>query len=127
MTDGFTRRAIDFVRRHRDERFFLHLAHYAPHRPLSAPEELIAHYLGKGLPEKTAKVYAMIEVMDRGIGELLDELDRLNLAEKTLVIFASDNGPDPLVGERFNLTNRGTKYMINEGLVAPAVIAGATA
>jgi len=115
LTDEFTRRAIDFVRRHRDERFFLHLAHYAPHRPLSAPEELIAHYIGEGLPEKTAKVYAMIEVMDRGIGELLDELDRLRLAEKTLVIFASDNGPDPLVGERFNLKNRGTKYMVNEG------------
>ena len=115
LTDEFTRRAVDFVRRHRAEPFFLHLAHYAPHRPLSAPEELIAHYLRKGLPEKTAKVYAMIEVMDKGIGEVLDELDRLNLAEQTLVIFASDNGPDPLVGERFNLKNRGTKYMINEG------------
>ena len=115
LTDEFTRRAIDFVRRHREKPFFLHLAHYAPHRPLSAPEELIAQYLGKGLPEKTAQVYAMIEVMDRGIGELLDELDRLKLAEKTMVLFASDNGPDPLVGERFNLENRGTKYMVNEG------------
>lgn len=115
LTDEFTRRAIDFVRRHREASFFLHLAHYAPHRPLSAPEELIAHYLAKGLPEKTAKVYAMIEVMDRGIGELLDELERLGLEERTLVVFASDNGPDPLVGERFNLKNRGTKYMVNEG------------
>ena len=115
LTDVFTRCAIDFVRRHRDEPFFLHLAHYAPHRPLSAPEELISHYLGKGVPEMTAKVYAMIEVMDRGIGELLDELDRVNVAKRTLVIFASDNGPDPLVGERFNLKNRGTKYMVNEG------------
>ena len=115
LTDELTRRAIDFVRRHRNRPFFLHLAHYAPHRPLSAPEELIRHYLDRGLPEKTAKVYAMVEVMDRGIGELLDELDRLDLARRTLVIFASDNGPDPLVGERFNGDRRGAKYMVNEG------------
>ncbi|MDF1738326.1 MAG: sulfatase-like hydrolase/transferase [Verrucomicrobiales bacterium] len=115
LTDVFTEHAIKFVREHRDEPFFLHLAHYAPHRPLSAPQDLIDHYLAKGLPEKTATVYAMIEVMDRGIGELLDELDKLKLAERTLVFFASDNGPDPLVGERFNGTNRGAKYMVTEG------------
>lgn len=115
MTDELTRRAINFVRRHRDQPFFLHLAHYAPHRPLSAPQQLIERYVEKGLNEKTATVYAMIEVMDTGIGLLLDELDRLGLDRKTLVIFASDNGPDPLVGERFNGNNRGTKYMVNEG------------
>ena len=115
LTDVFTEHAISFVRRHRDEPFFLHLAHYAPHRPLSAPEDIVAYYVAKGLDEKIAKVYSMIEVMDRGIGELMDELDRLGLAEKTVVMFASDNGPDPLVGERFNGENRGTKYMINEG------------
>ncbi|MGB0582469.1 MAG: sulfatase-like hydrolase/transferase [Limisphaerales bacterium] len=115
LTDEFTRHAIDFVRRHRAKPFFPHLAHYAPHRPLSAPEELIAHYRGKGLPEKTAIVYAMIEAMDRGVGELLHEVDRLGLSEKTMVIFASDNGPDPLVGDRFNGDNRGTKYRVNEG------------
>lgn len=115
LTDELTRRAVDFIRRHRDEPFFLHLAHYAPHRPLSAPQEIIDRYIATGLPEKTAKVYAMVEVMDTGIGTLLDELNRLGLGRKTLVIFSSDNGPDPLVGERFNGKNRGTKYMVNEG------------
>ncbi len=115
LTDVFTERAIDFVKRNKEKPFFLHLAHYAPHRPLSAPQELIDYYLGKGLPEKTATVYAMVEVMDKGIGQLLDELDALGIAEKTLVFFASDNGPDPLVGDRFNGQNRGTKYMAYEG------------
>lgn len=115
LTDVLTEHAVDFVRRHRDEPFFLHLAHYAPHRPLSAPEELIVKYTAKGLDEKIAKIYAMIEVMDTGIGVLLDELDTLGLTENTLVIFASDNGPDPLVGERFNEPHRGAKYMVNEG------------
>ena len=115
LTDEFTRHAVEFIRRHREKPFFLHLAHYAPHRPLSAPEDLIASYVKRGLPEQTATVYAMIEVMDRGIGAVLDELDRLGLERRTLVLFASDNGPDPLVGERFNGDNRGTKYMVNEG------------
>jgi len=115
LTDVFTEHAIDFVRRHREEPFFLHLCHYAPHRPLSAPEEVIARYRAEGIAEKTAKVYAMIEIMDAGIGRLVDELDALGLAEQTLVIFTSDNGPDPLVGDRFNDGLRGTKYQVHEG------------
>jgi arylsulfatase A-like enzyme len=67
------------------------------------------------LNESTATIYAMIEVMDQGIGELLSELDRLKLSRRTVVIFASDNGPDPRTGTRFNQNLRGTKYNIHEG------------
>jgi len=109
------RRAIEFVRRHHEHPFFLHLAHYAPHRPLEAPPEVIARYREQGFDESTATIYAMIEVMDRGIGELLAEIDDLGLSEDTIVLFASDNGPDPLTGERFNRELRGTKYQVNEG------------
>ncbi|WP_145267297.1 arylsulfatase [Calycomorphotria hydatis] len=115
LTDDLTRRAINFVRRHRDQPFFLHLAHYAPHRPLNAPAELVQSYQDKGLNESQATIYAMIEIMDRGIGELLAELDRLELASRTLVIFSSDNGPDPITGTRFNEHHRGTKYEVYEG------------
>lgn len=115
LTDDLSARAINFVRRHQGQPFFLHLAHYAPHRPLGAPEAAIAPYLKQGLDKKTATIYAMIEIMDRGIGELMEELGRLGLRENTLVIFASDNGPDPIPGPRFNLGLRGTKYEIYEG------------
>ena len=115
LTDEFTRRAIAFVRRHQDEPFFLHLAHYAPHRPLEAPQDVIDTYLQRGLNENTATIYAMIEIMDRGIGDLLDELEALDLHENTIVIFASDNGPDPLTGTRFNHDLRGAKYTAYEG------------
>jgi len=57
----------------------------------------------------------MIEVMDEGIGLLMDELESLGLRENTIVIFASDNGPDPLAGERFNHQLRGMKYEVYEG------------
>ncbi len=115
LTEDLTERAINFVRRHKDEPFFLHLAHYAPHRPLGAPEETIAYYRDKGFDENTATIYAMIEIMDRGIGQLLGELDKLGIRENTLLIFSSDNGPDPIPGERENLGLKGTKYTIYEG------------
>ncbi len=115
LTDDLTDRAIDFVTRHKEHPFFLHLAHYAPHRPLSAPEELVQSYMKAGLDEKIAKVYAMVEVLDLGIGKLLRSLDELGLKENTLVFFASDNGPDPIPGHRFNLNMRGMKYEVHEG------------
>jgi arylsulfatase A-like enzyme len=115
LTANLSNRAIEFVRRHREHPFFLHLAHYAPHRPLEAPAETIRHYRDLGCDQSTATIYAMIEVMDRGIGELLEELDELKLADNTIVLFASDNGPDPLTGQRFNRNLRGTKYQVYEG------------
>ncbi len=115
LTDNLSERAIAFVRRHQSRPFFLHLAHYAPHRPLEAPADLVKRYQDSGVDKNTATIYAMIEVMDRGIGELMAELDRLKLREKTLVIFASDNGPDPIPGPRFNAGLRGMKYEITDG------------
>jgi len=115
LTHDLSERAVNFVKRHKDEPFFLHLAHYAPHRPLGAPRQTVKKYLNKGYNEKIATIYAMIEEMDRGIGELLNELEMLGLAENTLVIFTSDNGPDPLAGQRFNKNLKGQKYTVNEG------------
>ncbi len=115
LTDDLSDRAIEFVRENRDQPFFLHLAHYAPHRPLQAPEDLIELYRAQGYNDSTATIYAMINVMDRGIGRLLDELDSLQLSNRTIVIFTSDNGPDPVTGQRFNHGMRGTKYQVYEG------------
>ena len=115
LTENLSERAVAFVRRHRNEPFFLHLAHYAPHRPLEAPPEAVASYLKRGYDQNTATIYAMIEIMDRGIGALMDELNHLGIRDNTLVIFGSDNGPDPITGSRFNLALRGMKYEIYEG------------
>lgn len=115
LTEVLTDHAIDFVNRHKEKPFFLHLAHYAPHRPLDAPKDLAAEYEKKGFDSNTAKIYAMVEVLDKGIGKLMDEVDRLGLRENTIVIFTSDNGPDPVTGERFNKQLRGRKYDVYEG------------
>lgn len=115
LTEDLSDRAIQFVRRNRTRPFFLHLTHYAPHRPIEAPARTIKRYHDQGFHEATATLYAMIEIMDRGIGELDRELSTLGLSGNTILIFASDNGPDPLTDERFNHGLRGTKYQIYEG------------
>lgn len=115
LDDVLTEKAINFVEGNKDEPFFLHLAYSAPHRPLGGPEVLIDHYRKKGFNEKTSKVYAMIEALDKGVGRLIKKLEDLGIRENTLIIFASDNGEDPGVGPRFNLEMKGTKYTVYEG------------
>jgi arylsulfatase A len=115
LTDDLTERAVAFLRRHRERPFFLKLAHYAPHRPLEAPAERVRAYVDKGYDEKIATIHAMVEVLDRGVGRVREELERLGLARDTVVLFTSDNGPDPIPGGRANLGLRGMKYEVYEG------------
>ena len=120
LTEVLTEKALYFLRRITSP-FFLYLAYYTPHRPLEAPQEILAKYLAReDLTPGQAHVYAMIEVMDTGIGRVLDTLDELGLSEDTIVMFSSDNGPDPvsegpLSPLRFNCGLTGTKYLVQEG------------
>ncbi|GAA1946592.1 sulfatase-like hydrolase/transferase [Microbacterium aquimaris] len=120
LTDVFTDEALQFVRRHREEPFYLHLAYNAPHYPLQAPERLIERFVAPGRTRAVATIYAMIAMVDEGVERLLGELDRLGLTEDTIVMFTSDNGPEANgTGEasthRFNLGMRGSKTHVFEG------------
>lgn len=86
MTRQFTERSVDFIRRHADQRFFLYLAHPMVHVPLYASEA----FQGKSGVGLFGDV--MLEV-DWSVGQILETLRELKLAEQTLVIFTSDNGP----------------------------------
>ena len=114
LTDEFSDEAVKFVKRHKDGPFFLYLAYNAPHGPLQAPEEDIAKF--QHVPDEKRRIYsAMVSVMDRGIGDVLDELDRLGLTENTLIFFLSDNGgPTSSNGSR-NTPLRGAKSDPFEG------------
>lgn len=124
LTDVFSDEAVGFVRRHRDEPFFLHLAYSCPHSPYQAHEADVRDFREMGRWNETVStLYGMIRAMDRGIGRLLDELDRLGLAEDTLVMFVSDNGPvqDARL-QRVNQRLRGGKTLIWEGGIrVPAI------
>ena len=99
FTDLATDEAIEFIRR-RDKRkpFFLYLPYTCPHAPYQAPGDRRENPLPLASPlwnqsKAPRQTYiAMIEHMDRRIGDLLDMLDAEGLTRNTLVIFASDNG-----------------------------------
>ncbi len=86
LTGRYTRRCVDFIKRYRDEPFFLYMAHSFPHVPLFASDE----YLGKSMRGLYGDV---VEELDASVGTILQTLRDLNLDENTLVIFTSDNGP----------------------------------
>lgn len=93
LTDVFTAEAVDFVQRHRDEPFLLCVMYNAPHSPLQAPDDVVAPYLEAGLSPGVAITYAMNEIMDRGVGQIVEKLEQLGLGEDTILMFTSDNGP----------------------------------
>jgi arylsulfatase A len=91
----YTNKAIEFIESNSDKPFFLHLSHNTVHIPLEAPKELVDKYKNKPKPSTGVNnpVYAaMVEHLDNSIGRIMKKLDELNLTNKTIVIFFSDNG-----------------------------------
>ncbi len=120
LTDVFTEAAIDFVERHQQESFFLQLAYNAPHFPLEAPDAIAQKYCDLGFSLGVSLVYAMIEVMDAGIGRIRQRLEQLGIADNTILIFTSDNGPalgtwNGFSQERYNYGFNGQKGTTYEG------------
>jgi len=95
LTDRLTDEAIRFIEANKDKPFFLYLPHFTVHLPLQAKQALIAKYLAKikpGMAQNNAVYAAMIESLDESVGRIREELKRLGIADRTIVIFASDNG-----------------------------------
>ena len=120
-TFDLTDAGVEFIRENRDRPFFLYLAHWDPHLPLVARDELVAKYKEKLASwTKNENTYdptyaAMVEAVDTSVGRILETLDELNLSEKTLIIFSSDNGGDERVS--INRPLRGFKRSLYEGSV----------
>lgn len=140
--DLFTNEALDFIRRHKDEPFFFYGAFTLPHAEVAAPEDSMAEYRGKWPEPKPfagAKTYmaqkepraaraAMITRFDRDVGRIVDLLDELKIADRTLVIFTSDNGPITAGGQdpEFFDSNgplRDLKFTLYEGGIRVPFIA----
>lgn len=86
LTDRYAAAATDFISRHRSEPFFLYYAETFPHLPLTVPEDATG--------SSQAGLYGdVVEHLDEGIGRILAALDANGLADNTLVILTSDNGP----------------------------------
>jgi arylsulfatase A len=86
LTLNFTRAAQDFIRSHKGDPFFLYVAHAMPHVPIHASKDFRGQSAG-GLYGDA------VQELDWSVGQILDTLDQLGLAARTLVVFTSDNGP----------------------------------
>ncbi len=86
MADQFTRHALEFIERVKDKPFFLYFATHDIHVPRVPNPRFV------GQTSMGARGDAIVE-FDACVGRILDTLDRFNLAENTLVILSSDNGP----------------------------------
>jgi arylsulfatase A-like enzyme len=120
LTEVLADEAAAFIFRNAAEPFFLHVAFNAPHFPFQAPADAIERHRAPGRTERVATIYAMIEIMDQGVGRIRQALSDAGVAENTLVIFTSDNGPDfggagEESAERFNAGLAGQKQYVYEG------------
>ncbi|NQT51242.1 sulfatase [bacterium] len=93
---GLTARAEQFIQQHKDRPFFLFLSHHTVHIPLQAPQRLVRKYRERAAqsekPQSHPTYAAMVEYMDWSVGRIMAKLDELKLADRTLLIFYSDNG-----------------------------------
>lgn len=115
LPERLGREVAGWITENKDQPFFIYLPFYSVHTPIQAPKDLAAKYEKKS-PDgshKNPKYAAMIESMDSAVGKILGTLDELNLAEETVVIFTSDNGPHGAISRAEPL--RGTKGMYYEG------------
>jgi len=115
LVKRYTEKAVEFIRRHKDGPFFLYLPHSAVHFPHYPARE----YVGRS-PNGLVGDWA--EEVDWGVGQVLDVLRELKLADSTLVIFTSDNG-GPLQQGAKNTPLRGGKGSTLEGGVRVCTIA----
>ena len=140
--DAIAQRAVDFLRRRRDNPFFCYVPFTVPHWELLVPEDSLARFRGK-FPEDGrlndpsghyghqdyphAAYAAMVTRMDRDVGRLLAALEESGTAKNTLVVFTSDNGEaSGIRGDTFFNSSgglRGHKQNFYEGGIrTPAVM-----
>ncbi len=128
-TDLFTRWARDYLRERSqatgpsERPFFLYLAYNAPHTPIQPPTDWLKRVRARApdMPEKRAKLVALIEHMDDGIGQVLKELKDTGLEESTLVVFTSDNGGQLNAGANNGSLRDGKQSVYEGGIKVPTI------
>lgn len=95
LSEALTDMGINFIKDNKNKPFFLFVSHYDVHVQLDADRNIIDKFLAKKKDPDYAcnAVYAaMVEHVDKSVGRILESLDKMGIADNTLVIFYSDNG-----------------------------------
>lgn len=129
-SDIFAEQAVQFIEENQEGPFFCYLSFNAPHTPLQVPDRYYQLYkdvdpasgfekderpfveMSEKNKEDARKVYAMVTNIDDNIGKVLQKLEDLNIAENTLVVFMTDNGPQQI---RYVAGMRGRKGSVYRG------------
>ena len=126
-TDLFSNWAVDYLKaRQADKkRFFLYLAYNAPHTPIQPPARWLEMVKARegAITDHRARLVALIEHMDAGIGQVLSALKKTGLNQNTVVVFTSDNGGQLNVGGQCGNNRGGKQDMYEGGIRVPAGIA----
>lgn len=115
LPERLSREVANWITEHQAEPFFVYFPFYSVHTPVQAREDIKAKYDSKspGTFHNHSGQAAMIEAMDLAVGTILATLEASGLADNTIVIFSSDNGPAG--GQSSAQPLRGTKGMYYEG------------
>lgn len=114
LTDREADEAVSFITRNKNEAFFLYLAHYAVHTPIQGKAELVQQYEAKTkTKQKNATYAAMLHSVDEALGRVRQALADNGVADRTVLIFTSDNGG--LLGPTDNAPLRSGKGFPYEG------------
>jgi arylsulfatase A-like enzyme len=98
LTDLLNRRAVDFIRQHAREPFFLYVPYLAVHSPFQPPDRPLPAVTKENMYDGSRRDYAaMLEKVDEGVGMMLAELQKQGVLDNTLFVLSSDNG-----GERYS-------------------------
>ncbi len=125
-TDLFTEWTTDYLTAHsakeNPEPFFLYLAYNAPHTPIQPPADWLAKVKDRepGITDKRAKLVALIEHMDDGIGRVIATLKKNGQWDNTLTLFVSDNGGQVNVGANCGNLRGEKQDMYEGGIKVPA-------
>lgn len=112
LTKILTDTATQFMLQEANQPFFCLLTYQAPHTPVQVVDKHWDAVAKRGLSPYNTGIYAMIERIDEQLGSLLDKLKATGTLENTIVVFATDNGPN---GDRYRLGLKGTKGKVDEG------------
>ena len=112
VNDVLTDAALAFIETNKNRPFLCYVPYNTPHSPMQVPDRYFDKYKRRGLDDRLACIHGMCESLDDNLGRVLAKLDALGLANDTIVIFFTDNGPN---GARYNAGMRGAKGSVHEG------------
>jgi len=95
IEDRMAAEAAAWMESVKDEPFYLQYWQFSVHAPFDAKRELVDHYrerIDRDAPQHSPTYAAMVHSLDDAVGTLLDTIDRLGIADRTLIVFTSDNG-----------------------------------